>query len=206
MPSPNKLMQSTSSDIAAPGNRASHTDALIHRDYDIAGAKCQLAVTEHTITIKSPGQRPPPITLEQLQTFNAPMLSRNPELHYIFARMELAEEQGLGIKSLKAGAVKLGLPLPRYTFEAPYLVLTLYRSREGATLTLSPKILGSLNKDEKSGWEFLVSKESATMAEYADHMEFDKRKAQRHLSRFVELGLLRRVGVGRATRYEVVRP
>ncbi|MDP2605511.1 MAG: ATP-binding protein [Deltaproteobacteria bacterium] len=181
-------------------------NALIHRNYDLAGAKSQLAVTVNTITIKSPGQPPPPVTLEQLQTFNAPMLSRNPELHYVFARMEMAEEQGLGIKSLKAGAEKLGLPLPTYSFEAPYLVLTLYRSREGATLTLSPKILGSLNKDEKSGWEFLVSKQSATMAEYADHMEFDKRKAQRHLSRFINLGLLRRVGVGRATKYEVARP
>lgn len=73
-------------------------------------------------------------------------------------------------------------------------------------MTLSPKILGSLNKDEKAGWEFLASKQSATMAEYADHLEFDKRKAQRHLSRFVKLGLLRQVGIGRATRYEVVRP
>ena len=181
-------------------------NALIHRDYDIAGAKCQLSVTENTITIKSPGQPPPPVTLEQLQAFNAPMLSGNPELHYVFARMEMAEEQGLGIKSLKTGAEKLGLPLPRYTFEAPYLVLTLYRSRKSATLTLSPKILGSLNKDEKAGWEFLASRQSATMTEYADHLEFDKRKAQRHLSRFVKLGLLRRVGIGRATRYEVVSP
>ena len=175
-------------------------------NYDITGAKCQLVVTEDTITVMSPGAPLPPITKEQLQSFTAPMLSRNPALHYVFARMEMAEEQGLGIKSLKAGAEKLGLPLPRYTFEAPYLVLTLYRSRKSATLTLSPEILDSLKKDEKAGWEFLASKQSATMAEYADHMEFDKRKAQRHLSRFVELGLLRRVGSGRATRYEVVHP
>ena len=186
--------------------REAVVNALIHRDYDIAGAKCQMIVTADTITVKSPGAPPPPITLAQLQSFSAPMLSRNPGLHYVFARLEMAEERGLGIKSLRNQAVQLGLPLPRYGFEDPYLVLTLYRSRISATTTLSPKILGSLNKDEKAGWEFLASRQSATMAEYADHLEFDKRKAQRHLSRFVKLGLLRRVGIGRATRYQVVRP
>ncbi len=35
---------------------------------------------------------------EPLQAFNAPMLSRNPELHYVFAQMEMAEERGLGVK------------------------------------------------------------------------------------------------------------
>ena len=70
-------------------------NALVHRDYAIEGAKCQLLVTPDTITVKSPGKPVEPITLEQMQSFNAPMLSRNPVLHYVFARMELAEERGL---------------------------------------------------------------------------------------------------------------
>ncbi len=51
--------------------------------YDIAGAKCQLVVTPDTITIRSPGEPVLPITVKQLQDFNAPMLSRNPVLHYV---------------------------------------------------------------------------------------------------------------------------
>ena len=69
---------------------------------------------------ESPGRLVEPITLEQMQSFNAPMLSRNPVLHYVFARMELAEERGLGLKSMKAHAEATGLPLPRYTWEDPY--------------------------------------------------------------------------------------
>jgi len=42
-----------------------------------------------------------PITLEQLRSFNAPMKSRNPVLHYVFSRMGFAEEQGYGLSSLK---------------------------------------------------------------------------------------------------------
>ena len=43
------------------------------------------------------------------------------------------------------------------------------------------------------------------MREYAVHMRFDHGKAQRHLKRFLEFGLLERVGAGRATKYRVLR-
>jgi len=185
--------------------REAVVNALIHRDYEIAGAKCQIVVREDTITVKSPGGPPAPITMEQLQSFSAPMLSRNPQLHYIFARMELAEERGLGMKSLGLRPAELGLPLPKYVFEDPYLVLTLFRSPEGAVHILTPQILAFLNEDERSGWQFLSSRTSTTKTEYARRMGFNDRKAQRHLKRFVELGLLRRTGAGPATKYRVVR-
>jgi ATP-dependent DNA helicase RecG len=185
--------------------REAVVNALVHRDYDIAGGKCQIVITEDTITVKSPGAPLSPITLEQLRSFNAPMLSRNPQLHYVFSRMELAEERGFGLKSLQTRSAELGLPLPTYSFEDPYLVLTLYLNSESAVRVLAPEVLKSLNGDEQAGWEYLASMTSTTMASYAEFMGFDSRKAQRHLKRFVELGLLRRVGSGRFTKYQVIR-
>jgi hypothetical protein len=79
------------------------------------------------------------------------MLSRNPGLHFVFARMGMAEEQGLGIRSLRDRAKELGLPLPRYTWDAPYLVLRLYRSTEAAAKTLDQDVLKSLSKSEPEG-------------------------------------------------------
>jgi ATP-dependent DNA helicase RecG len=184
--------------------REAVVNALIHRDYDIEGAKCQLVVTEDTVTVMSPGQPPPPITLDQLQTFTAPMLSRNPALHLVFARMGMAEEQGLGLVSLRDRARELALPLPRYTWKDPYLVLTLYRSAEAATRQLADDVLRKLNASEKKGWEFLSTRMAFTRAEYEAQMGIDKRKAQRHLRRFVELELVRPVGAGRGARYEVL--
>lgn len=181
-------------------------NALIHRDYDIAGAKCQLTVTEDTVTVRSPGLPPPPITVEQLQTFTAPMLSRNPPLHYVFGQMELAEEQGLGIRAMRTGAEKLGLPLPRYTWEDPYLVLTLFRTPEAATHELAKAVAADLNADEKIAWQFVVTKESVTSRELMGKLGFDERKAQRVLKKLMGVNLLRRVGKGPATRYEVIRP
>ncbi len=185
--------------------REAVVNALVHRDYDVKGAKCHLIISADTITIKSPGGPVSPITLKQLQDFDAPMLSRNPELHYVFSRMGLAEERGLGLRTLKDVPRKYGLPLPTYRFNDPYLTLTLYRSPEGASLTLASEILNSLSADERKGWEVLSTGSSTTTALYAKSRGFDERKSLRHLKKFMALGLLRRVGSGRSTAYEVVR-
>ncbi len=176
-------------------------NALVHRDYDIKGAKCQLIVTPDLIVLKSPGRPIKPITVEQLQSFDAPMVSRNPMLHVVFSRMEMAEERGLGLKSMKARASELGLPLPKYSWEEPYLLLTLYRTSESATKTLDKSILDQLTAEEQTGWTFLSSRTGTTQSEYARNMKVTSRTAQRHLTHFVELGLLRRIGRGPATEY-----
>lgn len=186
--------------------REAVVNALIHRDYDIAGQKCQLVVNADTITINSPGGPISPITLDQLRSFTAPMMSRNPVLHYVFARMGLAEEQGFGLTSLKQQAEKHGLPLPSYSMEGDSLVLTIYRSKAGAVARLPSEVREILNADELKGWEFLTTKPSVTRKEYAERLGFDDRKAQRHLKRFVELGLLRKVGASSSTEYEVQKP
>lgn len=180
-------------------------NALVHRDYSIKGAKCQLIVTPDTIVVKSPGKPVEPISVEQMQSFNAPMLSRNPILHYVFARMDLAEERGLGLRSMKIRAEAAKLPLPKYAWEDPYLVLTLYRSTAGAVRGLRPNVLDSLNIDEKASWQFIVGRESVTSPVLMKEMGFDERKAQRILKKLQNVGLLLRVGRGPATRYDVTR-
>jgi ATP-dependent DNA helicase RecG len=184
--------------------REAVVNALIHRDYDIVGGKCQIVVTDDTITVRSPGMPPPPITLEQLQSFTAPMLSRNPELHFVFARMGMAEEQGLGIGSLRDRAKELGLPLPRYTWDAPYLVLKLYRSTEAAAKTLDEDVLKSLSKSEQKGWQWLATQGRTSSSHYADTMKIETRTARRHLNRFEGLGLVRKTGSGPSIEYEVI--
>lgn len=185
--------------------REAVVNALIHRDYDIAGQKSQLVVNADTITIKSPGGPIAPITLEQMRSFTAPMKSRNPVLHYVFARMGMAEEQGFGLASLKKQAEDMGLPLPSYSMEGDSLVLTIYRSKAGAVAGLGPEILESLSKAERTGWEWLATKEKTTSTEYATAMRVPNRTALNHLKRFTGLRLLQKTGSGPATVYQVVR-
>ncbi len=180
-------------------------NALVHRDYGIEGAKCQLEATADTITIKSPGKPLEPITLAQLQSFNAPMLSRNPALHFVFAQMDLAEERGLGLKSMKEHAEQAGLPLPTYAYQPPYLVLTLYQSPASVIRTLNPAVLAALNEDERACWEFVATKSVVTSGEVMKQLGFDEKKAQRVLKKLIRVNLIHRVGKGPATRYEVIR-
>lgn len=178
-------------------------NALVHRDYDIKGAKIQLVVTSDKVEIYSPGAPVPPITIERLQAFDAPMLSRNPVLHYVFARMEMAEERGFGLKSMKSKAEKAGLPFPKYTWDDPYLTLTIFSNIAAATSTLPKDILESLSENERNGWRWLATKGKTTSSSYAAAMNMDIRTARRHLKHFVILGLARTSGSGPSIQYEV---
>ena len=119
--------------------------------------------------------------------------------------MELAEERGLGLKSMNDRAEKAGLPLPRYTWENPYLVLTIYISTAAAVSVLSDEIKEALSKAECAGWEWMATKQIVTSGEYASAMYIPSRTALNHLKNYTELGLVRRLGSGPTTRYEVVR-
>lgn len=180
-------------------------NALVHRDYDIKGAKCQMSAYPNKIVVMSPGRPVKPITVGKLQAFDAPMLSRNPVLHYVFAKMELAEERGLGLKSMKSRAVKAKLPLPAYIFNDPYVMLTIYRNAQAAIPDTREDILAKLSKKERLGWEWLATETTVTTAMYQEAMEIPNRTAKNHLRKLTELGLLKRVGAGRATKYKVVR-
>jgi len=179
-------------------------NALVHRDYEITGSKIQLVVENDTVTIRSPGAPVDPITVVQLQSFSAPMVSRNPRLHAVFSTMELAEERGLGLKSMRTRATEAGLPLPKFSFNAPYLDLTLYRTTEAATQSLPKETLTKLSKSERKGWEWVVSRQTVTTGEYETALGVSNRTALNHLKKFTELGLAKRLGSGPSTEYQVV--
>lgn len=179
-------------------------NALVHRDYDIVGSKIQFVVEGDTFTIRSPGAPVTPITLKQLQLFSAPMVSRNPRLHAVFSTMELAEERGFGLKSMRSRAMKAGLPLPKYSYTEPYLDLVIYRTPHAATLALPAEKLGQLGTSERKGWEWVVSKQSVTSSEYEMALGVSSRTAVNHLNKFMGLGLVKRSGSGPSTEYLVV--
>lgn len=185
--------------------REAVVNALVHRDYDIEGQKCQLVVTSDSITISSPGGPVPPITLDQMQSLSAPMKSRNPILHHVFSRMGMAEEQGLGLSSLKEQAQKLGLPLPGFAMDGGSLVLTIYRTRESAGAKLGPAILGKLSRSELAGWNWLATQDWVSSTEYGDSQNLEKRAGTLHLKKFLDLGIAAREGKGRATRYRAIK-
>ena len=51
----------------------------------------------------------------------------------------------------------------------------------------------------------MATRDLVTTAEYQKAMEVPNRTAKNHMKKLTELGLLKMVGAGRATRYEVVQ-
>lgn len=181
-------------------------NALVHRDYSITGAKCQLVARAGKVVIKSPGAPVEPITLEQLQSLDAPMLSRNPVMHFVFSKMKLAEERGLGLTSMRENAQKAALPLPTFSYAAPYLQLTLFTDAQAASAAVEAGVLAHLSSAERMGWSWLVTQSEVTTAEYQKAMALPNRTAKNHIRKLIELGLLFPIGAGRATRYFIQRP
>ncbi len=178
-------------------------NAIVHRDYSIGSAKSYLQISPEKIIVKSPGAPLPSISLDQLNTFKASSISRNPIITYVFNKMGFIEEMGFGMDVLKSLHLKYGLPLPEYSYEDPFLILTFPRSYETVKNTIRNNGINRLSQEERIGYEFIKVNESVKRKQYEDYFKMDKKKAERHLTKMVEEGLISRKGSGPGTYYEV---
>jgi ATP-dependent DNA helicase RecG len=197
----NQMTRTEGENLPLAPIREGLVNALIHRDYDIEGAKVQLKITPDAFSIQSPGKPISPITVEKMASFTASTLSRNPKLHYVFKQMNLAEERNRGMKTLR-DLQDEGDLVPTVIFDDPYLTLALHTNPESAANEIAgTSVTDQLTPEEREGLHTLFSRRHLSAAEYAKELGVTTRTAQRHLGRFVQLGLASRKGAGPSTRY-----
>lgn len=184
--------------------RESIINAIVHRDYDIEGAPIYFEVNNDTIIIKSPGKPVKPIRLEQIQQFNAPSLSRNPKIMYVFDQMDLVEQRGLGFQTIKELPTKYNIPLPLVSYEEPYMVFTFPRNLEAMKDVAGNENLKELSPDELKGYNYIRTVQKITRREYEEFLGVEKKTAERHLTTMTKLGLIERKGGGPTTYYEII--
>lgn len=178
-------------------------NALAHRDYEQEGAKTYLEINDDKIVVKSAGLPVSPISLEDVKSFKASSLSRNPKITYIYNRMGLMEESELGMETFKGMPAKYKLPLPFYEYKAPYLSLTFSRSLEAVKSVSGIEELGNLNEDELKAYELFRNKLSLTKSEFAEKLGLPTRTAERMLKKMVDLKLILKKGAGPNTKYVI---
>lgn len=178
-------------------------NAVLHRDYDIKGAPIYLEVNDDAIIIKSPGYAVPPIKLGQIANFNAPSLSRNPKIMFVFDALDLAEQRGLGFMTVRELPEKHNIPLPLVSYEEPYLVFTLPRNA-AAAIKVDERLAGLNNQDVIALDYIKTLGGKVTKAQFAKQFGLIDRTAERRLKHLVELGKLKTEGVSRATVYKLV--
>lgn len=175
--------------------REAISNAVIHRDYAMEGATNYLYIGPDKIIIRSPGHPIAPLTIQHLRNFNAPSISRNPKVMYLFNRMGFAEQRGLGLRNMKH--------LREIQFSSPKIemigdLLEISFSRFANTGSAS-----QIDRNETEMLAYIAKMKEVAVGEFAKHFELNPKTAQRRLNDMVERGALIRHGEKRGTRYSI---
>lgn len=177
--------------------REAVANAVIHRDYNIETATNYLYVDPEKIIVRSPGEPVPPLTLQDLQTLDAPSVSRNPKIMYIFNQMRLAEQRGVGLRKMKHLPVE-GFPLPTLSMRAGMLEITFGRTKEFIAKQAG---VSDISKAEEEGLLFVQKKGEVSRSDFARHFGITDKTALRRLTSLVGKGLVETRGKAKATMY-----
>lgn len=165
-------------------------NAVAHRDYRSSAAS-QLRVSDAAVELWNPGHFPPPITPALLHQTH-PSVPTNPLLARALYLAGYIEEWGMGslriIEALRAN----GNPPPQFVSGTD----------TGVRVTL-PLVGGAALPEDRAGKvlsRFTPGKAFAS-ADFARRAKVALRTAGVDLQRLEQQGLVRRVGVGRATRW-----
>lgn len=181
--------------------REAIVNALVHRDYEIEGAKCEIKIDENKIVVTSPGKPLPAISLEELNTFEAPSLSRNPIITYVLNLMAYVEEKGFGMKTFKSLNEEYDLPIPKYIYKEPFLTLTFPRNAESVRAVINRTGIEELSIEEVKYFEILRKRKAISKAEFVEFTDLPSRTAERYLKDWSDKGLIVRTGSGPSTKY-----
>lgn len=181
--------------------REAIVNALVHRDYEAEGAKCEIKIDNDKIIVTSPGKPLPAITMEELNSFEAPSLSRNPIITYAFSLMDYVEEKGFGMKTFKALKKEYGLPIPKYVFKEPFLKLTFPRTIDAVKEIPTIGAIDKLDNQELTYFELFRTKKPYSKSEFVEQTGLATRTAERMLKRWLDLNLLRKKGGGKYLEY-----
>lgn len=176
-------------------------NAIVHRDYNVVGAKNELKIYNDKIVVSSPGMPLPAISIDDLNLFNAPSLSRNPIITYVFSLMGFVEEKGFGMATFKAINKEFKLPTPQYYYNAPFLELTFARTTVGLKEIIDMASSYNLTDKEVRHFEIFRIQKFVTKSQFLEYTNLPERTAQRQLKKWVEEKLITKIGAGRSTKY-----
>jgi len=178
-------------------------NAVIHRDYSIEGANNYLYIDPDKIIIRSPGAPVYPITLTDLNSFEAPSLSRNPKIMFIFNQMHLAEQRGIGLRNMKH-LPEEGFPLPSFTLKAGMVEITFGRTKNYIAEKAGLKDTTTLTDDIRDVFLFIQQRDEVSRSEIVTKFGFNEKTAQRRLAKLIELNLVVMTGSRKGAKYKAV--
>ncbi len=174
-------------------------NAIVHRDYEMDGAKIMVDVYPDRVEVSSPGI--PRFSMKKFYDFSVPSVSRNQKIAYIYNQMHLVEERGLGMKELKS-LKEAGNP-PDFKLNGDIFIIVIYRDKTNVS-NVKPENTENLKEEEVAGYEYLKIQKRVNKKQYAEHFGIDEKKAQRQLVKLKELAIVKKEGKGPATEYVLI--
>ena len=152
------------------------------------------------IEVWNPGELPPGLTPVLLREPHGP-IPRNPLIAEPLFRVKYAEKVGTGTTDMIADCRDAGLPEPDFEQRGPHFVVTLWRD----WLTAEVVSILALNERQQRVLPLLKAQRKITIGGYMNFVDCPRRTAGHDLDEFIAKGVLRRVGRGRGTHYELVK-
>jgi ATP-dependent DNA helicase RecG len=179
-------------------------NAVIHRDYSIAGGRIRIFMFDDRIEFYSPGDLLPGVTVEKMQRLESQSKLRNPVIVEVFRDLggfiektctEQSECMGTGIQRMARAMEEHGLAIPRFEELGGEFRLTLIGPGERFMQTKAlPQWLRGLNERQLKGLERLKSRGRITNHEYQQLNSVTRFTALRDLADLVTRQLIEQVG------------
>ena len=184
-------------------------NAVAHRQYEDAGRKIILEVLADRVAISSPGMPPAPITVDSLRTGKYRPCSRNPVLAQCLSYFHRIEERGSGFRRMRDQMLNHGLDRPRLSTESGYFQVTfpgpgdeLERIRVPVErLAVTPAMEAQLNERQRRALAEVINTGSVSSGWMVKMLGITYDTANRDLKGLAEMGIMVRIGRGRATKY-----
>ena len=191
--------------------REALVNAVAHRNYEDAGRKIMVEVFPDRVVISSPGLPPKPLTLQKLRSGKYKPCSRNPVIAQSLSYFHRIEERGSGFKRMRAYMMDHGLDEPVLTEDTGYFQVVfkgpgkdigrLKISASFVKKVIPDSIEKKLNDRQRKIVARVLREGSVTTSWVIDTLKTARDTARRDFNSLVELGILKAVGEGRATRY-----
>lgn len=189
--------------------REALVNAVAHRLYEDAGRKILLEVFADRVVLSSPGLPPKPLTLASLRKGKYRPCSRNPVLAQSLSYFHRIEERGSGFRRMRDQMLDHGLDEPLLGTDTGYFQVTFPGPGENVErlrvpekrLLVTPAVEAQLNERQRKMLLLLVQGDELTSRKCENLFSVTRDTANRDFSLLLAMGLLKRIGRGRSTRY-----